>query len=59
MRIELLLYLQILNAYNHKNPLFFQSDYNYAVDVGDVRVDTSMRPVSVPTLPSIGVRFSF
>jgi hypothetical protein len=52
-------YLQILNVYNHKNPLLYEESSNYFVDLSGERFEYFLKPVNVPALPSIGVRFSF
>jgi hypothetical protein len=51
-------FFQILNVYNRRNPLFFTEDFRYSPDpIGDYQ--RVLTPITVPILPTVGVRFAF
>jgi len=52
-------YLQFLNLYNRKNPLFYEEEYSSFPDQPDDQYAPKLKPIGVPILPSFGVRFTF
>ncbi|MCI0690596.1 TonB-dependent receptor [candidate division KSB1 bacterium] len=52
-------YIQFLNLYNRKNPLFYEEQYTYRPSESLDPYVPVLKPVGVPVLPSFGVRFSF
>ncbi len=51
-------YFQVLNVYNHKNPLYYEVRRE-PVDFASRDYRTVFKPTGVPIIPSLGVRFSF